>query len=136
MIFSVRNFSFFNIFEFYISVEFVVYLFVFISVYNKCIDFYFFYSRLGFIFMFKFIYIDDCKGFICKDFFCDICILVKYYRLFFNKGIFIIVIFFEFVYIDFWGLYKIFVFNGVRYFLIIVDYCSKVIWIYFIYIKD
>lgn len=133
---SVRNSSSSNTSEFHTSVEPVAHLLASTSVHNKCTDLHLFHSRLGLTSMSKLIYIDDCKGFTCKDFFCDTCILAKHHRLPFNKGISTTATLFELVHTDLWGSYKTPALNGARYFLTIVDYCSKATWTYLIHTKD
>ena len=74
-------------------------------------------------------------GFV-NNFHCDICPLAKQKRLPFNKSVHISENCFDLVHCDLWGPFSIATIDNCKYFLTIVDDCSRTIWVYLLKYKS
>jgi len=73
-------------------------------------------------------HITDCKFFLSNDYFCETCVLAKFHRLPFNKSTITTTAPFQLVHMDLWGPYRVTSVTRAKYFLTIVDDCSRSTW--------
>lgn len=67
---------------------------------------------------------------------CFVCTLAKHHRLPFPTSTSMSKNLFDLVHIDIWGPYRVFTFNGFRYFLTFVDDCTRMTWTYLLRLKS
>ena len=65
-----------------------------------------------------------------EDFFCDVCPLAKQKRLPFNESLHIFENYFDLIHCDLWGPFSVSTIDSCKYFLTIVDDCSRCTWVY------
>ena len=65
-----------------------------------------------------------------KDFFCDVCPLTKQKRLPFNESLHISENCFDLIHCDLWGPFSVSTIDSCKYFLTIVNDCSRCTWVY------
>ena len=92
--------------------------------------------RLGHCSLSKLQHMHNCSISNLKHIFCDTCNLAKFHKLPFTLSNKIASDLFDLVHMDLWGPYKIVAVSGAKYFLTIVDDCSRVTWTHLISSKD
>lgn len=83
-------------------------------------------ARLGHVSLSKMKHLNFCQCKNLKDYFCDICFVVKHHKLPFLPSKSIAANIFDLIHIDFWGPYRTKALTGASYFLTIVDDHNRV----------
>ncbi|KAL2892553.1 Retrovirus-related Pol polyprotein from transposon TNT 1-94 [Bienertia sinuspersici] len=101
------------------------------SLQNKCskvVDINVLHQRMGHVSLSKMKHIKDCNCNGLNEYNCTVCLNSKFHKLPFPISKSIAKNCFDLLHIDLWGPYKVPALNGAKYFLTILDDCSRVTW--------